>query len=84
MCCNAVYFRFCNSSVELHSLGVVLEIDIQSNRTSPFIGAYSFPSNTGLMCKVMQIVILLTLPSIYRAILPSPESHGKWRFDCIW
>ena len=64
--------------------GVVLEIDIQSNRTSPFIGAYSFPSNTGLMCKVMQIVILLTLPSIYRAILPSPESHGKWRFDCIW
>ena len=24
----------------------------------------------------------ITVPSIYRASLPSPERHGKWKFDC--
>ena len=54
------------------------------NRAPPFTGrAYYFLPNSGFMFKViMLIVILFTLYIPYRAILPFPERHAKWRFDC--
>ena len=52
-----------------------------TNAVQLYLLGLLFPPNIGVICQSVHIMILFTVPLYLPCFLPSPERHGKWRFD---